>query len=290
MVSAVRHYVRRSPALRRCLTPLWERLLILRWDIRRLSRPRFPVTLAIHDSQIRVWPEGEIAMKMFYGRFEAVERDFVAKLVRPGMTVVDAGANIGLYTLICSALMKEVGAIHAFEPGTQTYSRLLRNLELNEARNVHVNRLALSDRPGCAVLRWDSKYPRFDGHRFLVQASREKRHDDELVECATLDSYAEQTALEFADFMKIDVEGAELAVLRGAKRLLERSPNLVLLLECSKSKPEVEGLLRQLGYEFFLWEPERHALRPAKFLESTQLGNIIVARPDRVRSAINLLV
>ena len=65
--------------------------------------------------------------------------------MRPGDVFVDVGANIGLYTLIAAHIVGASGRVYAFEPGSETYRRLLSNVQLNQMTNVSCHELALSD-------------------------------------------------------------------------------------------------------------------------------------------------
>jgi FkbM family methyltransferase len=218
---------------------------------------------------------------LWAGNFESAERDFVAAFLEPGMRVVNIGANVGLYAVMASAMVGPAGEVHAFEPSTETYARLLRNLDLNGCRNVITKRLALSNATGRVLLRADPKHPSYDGHRFVEQidAVRDPRSSDEIVECLRLDDYiASLSRVNWGiDLMIIDVEGAELAVLEGAQQALTRN-DPTLLLECSRRQREVEHTLRALGFQFWAWNRGKNALEAASFRQIAMKGDVIVRR------------
>ena len=86
------------------------------------------------------------------GRYEPNEMHAISKLIGPGMTVVDVGANAGVFTLEAAKLVGVQGAVHAFEPSPRDRERLLANVSLNALANVHLHAEALGRATGKAVL------------------------------------------------------------------------------------------------------------------------------------------
>lgn len=100
-------------------------------------------------------------------KFEEVEIDFFSRLIKPGMIVVDAGANIGLYSIIAGKLVGENGQIFAFEPSSETFKRLLNNIHLNQVTNIYPYNLGLGDKTNQELkLRQDKGFE--DAERYLV--------------------------------------------------------------------------------------------------------------------------
>lgn len=158
--------------------------------------------------------------------YEEVEREelaFYGAHVRPGMTVFDVGANIGTLTLLFSKLAAP-GAVHAFEPGAAIFATLEAALGEAGATNVTASRLALAERAGPLCLNC------YDGpfHPFSTLADRPLAAygvdagptRQERIEATTLDLYCEERSISEIGLLKIDVEGAELQVLQGARRML----------------------------------------------------------------------
>jgi len=157
---------------------------------------------------------------------------------------------------------------------------------VNGARHVIAERVALSDQPGKVLLRSDRGHPLLDGHRFVdFSACRATvaSPGDEWVDCTTLDAaflnHSRSAQLRPLDLIIIDVEGSELAVLRGAATMLAQSPNLTILIECSQNRSEVGKLLENYGMEFFLWEQWAGRLQPCSFVEQASVGTVIAQRP-----------
>lgn len=280
MMTFLRTWIRQNPRLKVCLIPSYLRMLHLLWIVRNLLTGRRPITFDTAKHQINLYPAGMIAEALYSGNFEMNERNFVAAFLKPGMTVVDAGANIGLYTLMSSVLVGPTGRVHAFEPGQLTFKRLQRNLDLNQCKNVVANRIALSNTREQMFLRIDPAHPALDGHRF-VQPVKDVGHPtstDEIVECQTLDDYFSSAEVRKVDFMKIDVEGAELSLLQGAEKMLGYSTDITILLECTHNREQVRNLLARYGFQCFHWDCVGQVLRPVIYDEVVATSNIVLRR------------
>ncbi len=230
----------------------------------RLKHPSAqPVTYRLAGSvEIRMFPEGEIAGLLAFPRlFEFTELRLVAAHLSAGMKVFDIGANIGLYSILAQALVGCSGQIWAFEPSASTYQKLLRNLELNKCASVHPVQLALSDEPETRrSLRADTGYG--DMYRYLASGPAGALNAaDELVHVTTLDEHAKKAGLPGPDFVKVDVEGGEYRVFLGARQVLSRNPNVVVMFEsepdwCERAgcRPQdAFGVLRDLGFGLYTW-------------------------------------
>jgi FkbM family methyltransferase len=268
----LRRKIRRNPHLRERLLPLWIQLHHLHWQLRNVITRRRPISFNAGDYVIKLHCDGQIPEALYFG-FEAIERDFVATYLRSNMCVVDVGANVGLYTVMASVLVGPSGVVHAFEPSAMTHQLLIRNLELNGCQNVIPNKLALSNSNERMVLRADPLDPSYDAHRFVetINSVDQLLDTDEVVKCLTLDEYA--LNIENIDFMKIDVEGAELMVLKGAAATLAKVDEMTLMLECSTNEDEVAEFLIGYGYNFFVWDVSNRVLKPSSFEEAIRIGN-----------------
>jgi FkbM family methyltransferase len=161
------------------------------------------------------------------GGYETFERALISRLARGAEVVFDIGANIGWYSLHI-AQQEPQARIYAFEPVPTTHERLLANL----ARNVAGNRVTpvkdgLTDKPGS----FDMFVPATSGS---PAASLNELHPGEgsrRVSCrfTTLDQFVEDNGVDRLDFLKCDVEGAELRVLKGGVKSLERFRPMVVI-------------------------------------------------------------
>jgi FkbM family methyltransferase len=184
------------------------------------------------------------------GSHEPHEQAFLSHVVRPGDTVVDVGANIGIHTVALAGLGAKVAA---FEPGTEARSVLSRNIALNGAEGtVRVFPFALSDHDGAAILT-----THLDGANHLA-GDVDPSGPTERVELRTLDQVVDEPTGWFSDdpdvfLVKIDAEGHDEAVLRGAHRLLDRCKPLVMV-ETWDGGHRIRELLSSFGYRVFRYD------------------------------------
>lgn len=277
---------RKLPVLKRLFLPVWNPFTHACWLARNVLTLRRPIRVAAAEQQILLHPAGQIAEALWVSDFEAAERKLVARVTRPGMRVVNIGANIGLYTLMTAKLTGRGGEVHSFEPSTTTYARLERNVRLNALSNVRINKVALSAAPGRLVLRSDPRNRLLDGHRFVeaLSDSAALSAADEVIECDTLDRYfgriGKKDSLPAIDLLIIDVEGAEWDVLRGAQAVLRSSPDVLLMLECSHNRKAVEAFLAAEHFRFYAWNAAAERLDSAGFVSAASTGTVLAFRGD----------
>jgi FkbM family methyltransferase len=191
------------------------------------------------------------AFLLFSGRWEETETRLFSSLVKEGMTVVDIGANVGYYTLLAARLVGPKGRVYAFEPSPENFNLLSRNVEANGYKNVILIPKAVSDRTGTAILRIDRASS--GGHSL---SSFRGGADSIEVETISLDDYF-ACSRETIGVLKMDAEGAEVAILDGMSEVLERNPDLTLLTEF------FPRAIRGLGYvpEDYMRELARSGFR-----------------------------
>lgn len=199
----------------------------------------------------------QVGADLYYGvGFEEVEARLVQRLVSPDAEVFDVGANIGCYATLFAQLAGEKGRVHAFEPAPSTHAQLAANVARNALKNVTLNQAAVSDVPGETNLYLN----RESALASLGQTGRGKTVGTASVQVVTLDEYAHARNIAAIDFLKIDVEGYEPKVLAGARELLQRSAEVVVMCELAAKnfKPlgfsvaETLTFLRGLGFD--AWE------------------------------------
>jgi FkbM family methyltransferase len=175
------------------------------------------------------------------------------------MVYLDVGANDGLYTLFASRLVGPTGRVLAFEPSGREFSRLEANLRLNGIQNVRALKAAAGDRSGVATL----KVAGFghEGHNTLGAFAYDTEQQSlEEVPVVTLDDSVHAERVAHVGMIKIDAEGAELAVLKGAQRILRTHRPLIQLefLEAAlahqgSTSEDVRQWLRSFGYRFYVF-------------------------------------
>ena len=162
------------------------------------------------------------------GRYEPNEMFAMSRLLAPGMCVVDAGANEGLFTILAARIVGESGIVHAFEPSPREQGRLEANLAVSRLSNVRVHRSALGRAPGMTTLHVaGARHPGHNAIGGFIYAGTVEEESVE-VEVGTLDQAARDEKLTRLDLLKIDVEGAEVEVLHGAGEVLGQLRPVVL--------------------------------------------------------------
>lgn len=200
-------------------------------------------------------------MAWAYPERAAAEEDFVARVLRPGDTYLDVGANVGLLALCAASVVGRDGRVIAIEAHPRTADFLSRNVALNDFRNVEIERVAVGDAPGELL---------FTDRRSDDQNSVAPSGEGGVrVPVRTLDALLPVQRVGRIHLLKIDVEGFELAALRGATALLARADRVLfesspaLCARFGYSCRDVYDLLRGAGFELRrMGEPE---LLPADY-------------------------
>jgi FkbM family methyltransferase len=213
--------------------------------------------------------------------FEEAEQKFLLRFLQPGMTVLDLGAHYGLYTLLASKRVGRGGRVIAFEPSPRERQKLQRHLQVNRCQNVQVEGVAVGSTDGTAEL-----------YVCMAQATsynslRPPAVDDPTVQIQVplvkLDTYLEQAHIGTVDFIKMDVEGAELGVLKGASNLLRHPSRPVLMCELADERTnpwnyrsvEIYDFLVECGYHLFSINPNgilHPCLRREQFIDDNLIA------------------
>lgn len=159
------------------------------------------------------------------GWYEAHVIDALRPYLRADVYFFDIGANVGQYTLMAAPLVKEV---HSFEPSPAVFRLLSYNVSHNGLSNVHLSQAAVSEGDGTATI---SESNIANIGRTSLRPARIPGGQDYAVRCVSLDDYVRSLPAVINPgkvVMKIDVEGAELLVLKGASHLLDSRPLLIL--------------------------------------------------------------
>jgi FkbM family methyltransferase len=164
----------------------------------------------------------------FFGSYEPVESYLFLSLLNKGDVAVDAGGNIGFYSLMMAEKVGAEGCVHSFEPVPSTYLKLKTNVELNpQVSNVRINKNALWNKEEELHFSLSVK----NANNCGGYSASAKDHSIEQVNCQafTLENYFNVNHLHRLDALKMDIEGAELAALEGASKVLENYRPIVLL-------------------------------------------------------------
>jgi len=219
-------YLGNHPAFRRA--PAVTLVRLVRWRVH--CALGIPATVNLDPWGVRLFlpPQwrgggttGIFALRHLYER----ELAYLEHLVSPGMVVVDAGANCGIYTMAAARLVGPSGRVLSFEPGSRAFALLKENIAINQFQNVRAYRAALCDKNGKAHLYHDER----GQTSFSLGYPKNGRAGFEEVTTRTLDSVLEEEGAGQVGLIKLDVEGAEELVLRGVEKLLVHSrPKIIL--------------------------------------------------------------
>lgn len=163
-------------------------------------------------------------------------------MVAPGTVFFDVGAHVGFYTLLASSLVQQSGKVIAFEPFPRNIQYLEKHLTMNGVQNVALFKAAVSDHAGKAAFQ--------EGPTSSMGQINEK--GELVVEMVALDDLFLKGLVPLPDYIKIDVEGAELSVLAGARHILTVGRPTIFL---ATHGPEIHlnclSMLQSLGYNCF---------------------------------------
>ena len=209
--------------------------------------------IRVHDLgrfKINVDLQQFIDSQLYYlGVFEADVVKTIEKLVHPGDTVFDVGANIGYMTLNLAWCVGETGKVVAFEPSSWAFHRLERNIQLNGMHQVDAKCLGVSD-----ISKKDVKLTLPCGYRLDGQNTA----NEEVVDICTLDDWVTEHGIDRLNFIKIDTDGMEAAIIRGALAILDRFRPAIIFelgpgnLEANdESSEDLLNSLLDINYCFF---------------------------------------
>lgn len=190
----------------------------------------------------------------FLWLWERWDKHHMLRFVNRDSVIFDIGANFGYYAVSLAHAAGREATVHAFEPNPVTFDQLQRNIELNELVNVTAHRLAFSDRAGTAGLQIVNP----------INSGSTQLTEGDAVPVSTIDLFCQAHRIERLDVMKIDVEGYEERVLRGATRTLEQlRPTLMIELNppvlrtTNSSVDRIIDSLTGSGYSLFQAEEDQ---------------------------------
>ena len=209
------------------------------------------------------------------------EMGFLRRWLRPGMTAIDIGANLGVYSLPMARLVGQTGQVFAYEPGSAARALLERSRELNAALNLQISPFALSDRAREGRLA-------FGGSSELnTLGSGGAAEAGEAVHIVSLDGEDAARNWPSPDFVKIDAEGEEERILAGGREFFARHSPLVMFEVTADGKvnERLRSIFPAIGYRLFRQLGGAPILVPDDAnqpLDQYEL-NLFAAKPDRVK-------
>lgn len=260
----------------------------------RRAFPRMPIPWRLPFGAWWLGESGELDHKLVHEEFERQELRFVQRLLRPGMTVLDIGAHHGLYTLLCSKSVGCKGRVIAFEASPRECRRLGKHVRLNSCSNVRIEPCAAGSQHGSADF-YVVDGPTDWGNSLREPAVAESTYKIR-VEVRAVDDVLQGLGISRVDFMKIDVEGAELEVLKGAMQLLRGAARPAILVEVQELRTQPWGyrsraivhFLASLDYRWFSLAADGALHAMPSDLESYD-ANLVALPAERVREFRALL-
>lgn len=195
-----------------------------------------------------------------FGSYEKEDSAMIYQLISPNDVVFDIGANIGWYTNHIAATYPSA-TVYAFEPIPETFQKLSGNIALNKFNNIHAYNLAFSEKE--QVLKFY-----YSPQQTVASSSRNITENQDIIELTCdsmgIDDFVSEKNINKLDFIKCDVEGAELFIYQGAKKTIEKFKPIICTEMLRKwaakfdyHPNDIIALFAQLGYSCFFVEKQK---------------------------------
>ncbi|GBL09506.1 UDP-glucose:protein N-beta-glucosyltransferase [Microcystis aeruginosa Sj] len=251
-------------------------------------KPENPFTYVPYDNLI-LTVEANLksittAVLLAQGDWFEAEMELWRIQIRPDMTVIDVGANVGVYTFSAAQRVGETGKVIAIEPFKACVNCLQETSRINQLPWVKIYEAAASDHCGSAKL---SLHNASELNEVISDNSPSSDSANTVtIQCLTLDSLIETENLTRVDWLKIDAEGHEIKVLQGAERLLtEFKPNIIYenIAGAHGSNGAIMEYIQAKGYQVYSYRPYIQELVPVTDANqlNSQLNLIAVYNPNK---------
>lgn len=239
-----------------------ERLGLYIWEYEKSNDQLYVLKKLENDYLLKCYFDSKLAELIFTTQFEREEIRFVKKFLKNGGVFIDIGANIGLFSLYAAYNLKKKGHVYAFEPTEKIFERLIENITLNEIDNVSSIKKAISNSSGKATL--NTSLDGYDAWNSLGVPTSGASFSSEVVDTITLDEFVSQEKISAKDIslIKIDVEGWEIPVIEGGRKLFSGPDAPVLMVEFTEENARAAGfncqdlysIVESLGYLWYKFE------------------------------------
>ena len=227
--------------------------------------------------------------------YESETSNFIGSILQPGDTFIDIGAHVGYFSMLAAALVGPTGTVFSFEPEPRNFAHLVEHIDVNDATNVRPMHMAVGAKPAVAEFFVNADN---DGGHALWEVGRHPFNERTRAEPVSRKVYVTSLDSMFGDrdmsrlrAIKIDAEGAEFAILVGARDLLRRHPIPFVIAEVNRfglesmgaSERHLRGFMSDLGYETYLFQPGQtfvQRLRPDETPEANFVFNLLFRHPD----------
>lgn len=224
-----------------------------------------------------------------FKHFDPVERPLLEAMAKQSLTIFDIGGNIGWYSLNFSRWAPEA-KIHAFEPIPRTFDYFMRHMAMNGIQNVVANNCAVGDTKEDQEFYWTELETGSASMRNIQDREKINKVTCKMV---TVDDYCAKNNIDRIDFIKCDIEGAELFAFRGARGMLEKSRPMVFseMLRKWSAKfgyhpNDIIDIFSGIGYRCFAFEESR-LVSILRVDEDTRPTNFFFLCPVKHRDVID---
>jgi len=181
------------------------------------------------------------------GIYEPKTSKIIKNFLSEGMTSIDIGASNGVHSLRMAKCVGETGKVYAFEPSRERFDYLMKNININNVRNIIAENKGISNEHSFQNIK-ETGFVRMDN----------KKHDPVFnrAEIVTLDAYVKKNNLKDVDFIKIDTDGWEYKIISGAEEVLKKYKPVIIMemrgmFFGNKTVEDLVLFLSNLGYRFF---------------------------------------
>ena len=251
------------------------------------NTPSQTVTKAKHGFQVELDLSEYLQAWIYtFGSYELPTVKFIRSTLKPGAACIDVGAQIGYITLVMASSQDRNVSVLSFEPEDANYAHLQRNLELNDLKNVTTVQKAVSSEPGSIKLYLSADENAGTHSTVFVEGNVSEKFIE--IPCTTLDDEISSRGMQRLDLIKIDVEGAEIDVIRGATNTL-KSLKPTIIAELSDALQEAAGFtcaqfkqyMIDLGYSPFTIN-EDGTLKTSGVNDSHLNDNVVFVHETRI--------
>lgn len=204
--------------------------------------------------KLKLHLKNDVDRRLFLYGFEKDVLKYFRKVLKNGDIVLDIGANFGIYSLVASQRLKRSGKIYAFEPAHNAYSSLLDNIKLNGIDNIIPIKVGVSSCSGNANFNVCDD----DAYNSLGNNPMKPIIKSEKIDLLSVDDFIKNNKIAKVDIIKVDTEGAEYLVFKGAESTLRKYKpmlffeyNPAVTKGFSNSTYELVELIRSHGYELY---------------------------------------
>jgi FkbM family methyltransferase len=243
---------------------------IFRPILKKLHQYLKPDFIIIQNQKIFLDPKDSLQLSL-NGIYGKLETEIVKNEIKPNDVVIDCGAHIGYFTLLFAMLVGPTGKVFSFEPEPKNFELLKKNVEINNYNNVTTECKVVSDQnKKCTLYTFETS----SGANRIYKPNNDLNPKPIEVDSISLDEYFKNSEfLKKIKFIKIDVEGAEILILKSMKSIFKENDDIKLLLEFNpKFLSEIGSTLSDFfdilyseNFSIFLIDNKNNKLIPLDF-------------------------